>query len=53
MEKTYYIYLLTRSRNSTFYTGVTNDLLRRAHQHKLEVADGFTKKHQVKKTCLL
>lgn len=44
----YYVYILARARNSTFYTGVTNDLVRRVWEHKEGVADGFTKKYGIK-----
>jgi putative endonuclease len=45
----YYVYILTRERNSVFYVGVTNDLLRRVFEHKEEITGGFTKKYGVKK----
>ena len=45
----YCVYILTRERNSVFYVGLTNDLIRRVHEHKMELADGFTKKHNIKK----
>lgn len=48
-EKTYYVYILTRERNSVFYTGVTNDLMRRVFEHKNDLLGGFTKKYNVKK----
>ena len=48
-EYNYYVYILTRSRNSTFYVGVTNDLIRRVYEHKIGLADGFTKKYEIKK----
>lgn len=44
----YYIYILTRERNSVFYTGVTSDLIRRVYEHKTEIIKGFTKKYNVK-----
>jgi len=48
MEKNFYVYILTKRRNSTFYVGITSNLPKRIWEHKNEVADGFTKKHQVK-----
>ena len=45
----YYVYILARERNSVFYVGVTNNLVRRVHEHKMGLAEGFTKKHNVKK----
>ena len=43
----YYVYILTRKRNSVFYVGVTNDLIRRIHAHKMGLNGGFTKKYGV------
>jgi len=34
--------------NGTLYVGVTNDLIRRAYEHRQGVADGFTKRYGVK-----
>lgn len=48
-EHNYYVYILTRERNSVFYTGVTNDLIRRVYEHKEEIIKGFTQKYNVKK----
>lgn len=46
-EKQYYVYILTKARNSTFYVGITNDLIRRVWEHREKLADGFTKKHGI------
>lgn len=48
MEKKFYVYILARARNSTFYVGFTSDLVKRIWEHKDGVADGFTKKYNVK-----
>ena len=48
MEKRFYVYILAKARNSTFYVGVTSDLLKRIQEHKAEAADGFTRKHGIK-----
>jgi len=52
MNKQYYVYILTRGRNSTlrnstFYIGMTSDLPKRIWEHKNKVADGFTKKYNI------
>lgn len=47
-DKQYYVYILAKARNSTFYVGVTSDLIKRIYQHKNDLADGFTKKHGIK-----
>jgi putative endonuclease len=44
----YYVYILAKARNSTFYTGVTNDLQRRVYEHKEGIIAGFTKKYAIK-----
>ncbi len=44
----YYVYMMASKRNGTLYTGVTNDLIRRTHEHREGVADGFTSEHDVK-----
>ncbi len=48
MVKQFYVYILTKERNSTFYVGITSDLVKRTWEHKNEVADGFTKKYGIK-----
>jgi putative endonuclease len=48
MEKiySYYVYILTNKTNTVFYTGFTNNLLRRIVEHKLKILDGFSKKYK-------
>jgi putative endonuclease len=45
----YYVYLLTNANNTVLYTGVTNDLERRCHEHKQKKIKGFTQKYNVDK----
>ncbi len=44
----YYVYILAKEKNSTFYVGITSDLAKRVYEHKTNTADGFTKKYNVK-----
>ena len=49
MNKNFCIYILASKRNGTLYIGVTSNLIKRIWQHKEGLADGFTKKYDVKK----
>ena len=39
---------MASKRNGTLYIGVTNDLARRAYEHREGMVSGFTKKYSVK-----
>ena len=45
--RNYYVYILASRIGGTLYIGVTNDLVRRVGEHKLKIAEGFTKKYEV------
>lgn len=47
--KTFYIYILASKKNGTLYIGMTNDLIRRVHEHKSGLIGGFTKKYSINK----
>jgi len=49
MDRQYYIYIMTNQSNSVIYTGVTNNLKRRAYEHKQKLIKGFTSKYNVTK----
>jgi len=49
MDKQFYVYIMTNWENSVLYTGITNDLRRRVHEHREGLVDGFTKRFRVKK----
>jgi putative endonuclease len=44
----YYVYILTNKPRGTLYVGVTNDLVRRVHEHREGVVPGFTKTYGLK-----
>jgi len=43
----YYVYILASKRNGTLYIGVTGNLIKRVHEHKDYLIDGFTRKYKV------
>lgn len=44
-----YVYILTNKTNTTLYTGVTSDLIKRVWQHKNKTAGSFTSRYNVTK----
>ena len=48
MSDAFYVYIWAKGRNSTFYTGFTSNLIKRIWEHKNELADGFTKRYDIK-----
>jgi putative endonuclease len=46
MDKRYYVYIVA-SVSGVLYTGVTNSVLRRVHQHQEKRTPGFTQKYNV------
>ena len=49
MNKQYYVYIMTNPTRTVLYTGVTNNLAKRAFQHKNRLAPGFTSKYNLNK----
>ena len=45
----FYVYILTNTNHTVFYTGVTNDLERRCFEHKEKKIKGFTQKYNIDK----
>ena len=44
-----YVYIMTDRPNGTLYVGVTNDIARRAHEHRHGLLEGFTKRYGLKR----
>ncbi|MBD8891436.1 GIY-YIG nuclease family protein [Roseibium litorale] len=43
----YYVYILASRQHGTLYTGITNDLARRLHEHRSKANRGFTELYNV------
>jgi predicted GIY-YIG superfamily endonuclease len=48
-----FVYIMTNRPNGILYVGVTNDIARRAWEHREGVVDGFTKRYGLKRPCLV
>ncbi len=44
-----WVYIMTNRPNGTLYLGVTNDIARRAWEHREGLAEGFTRRHGLKR----
>jgi len=42
----YFVYIMT-NRSKTLYVGITNNLMRRAREHKAGIGSGFTTKYKL------
>ena len=43
----YCVYILASKRNGTLYIGVTSNLPKRVHEHKIGMFEGFTKRYAI------
>jgi putative endonuclease len=43
------VYILATKKGGVLYTGMTNDLERRMHEHRSESIEGFTRRYHIKK----
>ena len=44
-----WIYIMTNRPNGTLYVGVTNDIARRAFEHRAALVDGFTNRYGLRR----
>ena len=49
MARQFYVYILASRKHGTLYIGITNDLVRRVHEHKLKLLPGFSAKYAADK----
>ena len=49
MCRQYYVYIMCNANNSVLYTGVTNNLQRRAYEHREKQVKGFTERYNIVK----
>ncbi|MGH9397785.1 MAG: GIY-YIG nuclease family protein [Terriglobia bacterium] len=47
MSRQYYVYVLASKPHGTLYIGMTNNIVRRAWEHKQGRMEGFTKRYKV------
>ncbi|HEY53840.1 MAG TPA: GIY-YIG nuclease family protein, partial [Caldilineae bacterium] len=48
-QKHYYVYIIANKHHTVFYTGMTNDLVRRIHEHRTKAIKGFTQRYNIYK----
>ena len=47
VARSFYVYILASRIGGTLYIGVTNDLICRVAEHRLKLAESFTKRYEV------
>jgi putative endonuclease len=52
MTQQYYVYIMTNSRQTVLYTGVTRDLVRRVGEHRSALGGVFTTKYHCNQLVL-
>ncbi len=53
MRRGGWVYIMTNRPNGTLYTGVTNNIARRAYEHREGLIDGFTKQYGLKRLVFM
>jgi putative endonuclease len=48
-----WVYIMTNRPNGTLYTGVTNDIARRAYGHRQGLVEGFTRRYGLKRLVMM
>ena len=48
-----WVYIITNRPNGTLYTGVTNNIARRAYEHRQGLVEGFTQRYRLKRLVLM
>ena len=46
-DRSYWVYILASTIGGTLYIGVTSNLVRRIYEHRMGLADSFTKKYRI------
>jgi putative endonuclease len=49
MDKQFYVYMITNYSESSIYTGITNDLIRRVYEHKNKLNNGYSSRYNINK----
>ena len=47
-----WVYIMANRPNRTLYTGVTNNIARRAYEHRKGLVEGFTQRYGLKRLVL-
>ncbi len=47
MQEIFFVYILASQKQGTLYIGVTNNIIKRVHEHKNHLIKGFTEKYKV------
>ncbi len=48
-NKQYYVYMIGNKNNTTIYTGITSNLIKRIWEHKNKITEGFSSRYNLVK----